>query len=376
MNIAEMADLLPHCGAKFEITHLIHDQKMTPAGSSRKSLAIRLLVVLFVLLGLATAAFFYFDGARRIAIASAPVKTAKFIEGDKAKAAAEELFWETLRAGNYAGIGEAMTLLKASYLENPNDPEVALHIALTHLWRVAERFRLGEDMRPSVTDDMVLARKYFEEAKRLNPEDHRIDGWLAGAMMGEGHIHGDQRLTREGYFVGRRGVENYPAFNLFSLSFVMANQPHDSPRFAEAVEGLFESMDIANHAVVDRSNPTIANDLEVRESEGDADTLRAVTNTWKAPFNAEGFFLVLGDFLVKKGDRKAAEIVYKNAQFKQTYQAWPYRHLLEKRLKEIDQNVARFRDFNPTPEALMEDGVVDRTVIFNTYGCAICHQAK
>jgi hypothetical protein len=269
-----------------------------------------------------------------------------------------------------------MTQLKAYYLENPNDPDVTLHIALLHLWRVAERFRLGEDMRPSVTDDIVLARKYFEEARRLNPGDHRIDGWLAGAMMGEGHIHGDKRLIREGYFIGKRGVKNYPAFNLFSLSFVMANQPHDSPRFAEAIEGLFESMDIANHGEVDRAKPTIANDLEVRESEPDKDTLRAVANTWNAPFNVEGFFLVLGDFLVKKGALEAAAIVYKNAQLKKTYPAWPFRSLLEKRLEDIDQNVARFREFKPTPETLMEPDAVNRSVIFNTCGCAICHQAK
>jgi hypothetical protein len=53
-----------------------------------------------------------------------------------------------------------MTWLKAAYLENPHDAKVAAHIGFLHIWRLSERRRL-ETIPPQITDDAVLARKYF-----------------------------------------------------------------------------------------------------------------------------------------------------------------------------------------------------------------------
>jgi len=269
-----------------------------------------------------------------------------------------------------------MVAQKAAYLENPRDPELALHIAHLHLWRIAERSRQGEAMLPTVVDDMTLARHYFLEAKKLAPDDARIDGWIGGATLGEGAIHGDRRQLLEGYFLLRESAERYPAFNLFSFAFVLGNRPHDDPRFDEAIDAMFRNMDITNHAPMDRSNPTIADKLEVRANESDPATKRAVGNTERAPHNVEGFFLAFGDMLVKKGDTRVARIVYENARLNPDYGKWPYRWLLEDRLENLEANVDRFRAFEPTREAMMAPEVWRRGIVLNSYPCMICHQAE
>ncbi len=335
----------------------------------------RPLLILLTVLGLAGTAFYFSGGPKRIAIAAAPAKTAEAKDTPEKKAA-EALFWEVFLAGDYGRLEEVMTPLKAAYLENPRDPDLALHAGLLHLWRLAERFRLGESVRPSITDDMILARKYLEEAKRLNPGDGRINGWLGGVMMGEGFLHGDDKLRVEGYFVAKQGVRDYPAFNHFSFAYALANQPPDSPRFIEAIESLYATMDISCHDRVDRTNPSIAPYAEVRQNEPDAAIRRAVTNTAIAPFNVQGFYLAFGDFLARAGRTQEAAIIYQNAQLDADYERWPFRHLLEDRLANLDENVKRFRDFELTREALWDPDLAKHANIFNSYNCVVCHQRE
>lgn len=341
--------------------------------ASRK--LIRPLLFLATLGGLGAMAFHAVDGPQRLIIRAQPKKQAQPSESSE-KQLAEERYWEIFRSGAYDRIDEAMLLQKAAYLASPLDPDLALHIAHLHLWRIAERSRLGKAMLPTITDDMVLARHYFQQAQELSPNDTRIKGWLSGTVMGEGAIHGDQRQMVEGFFLAREAAKEYPAFNLFSFAFLMSNRPHDSEPFEEAIGALFKSMEIANHGPMDRTNPTIANDLAVRIGESDERIRRAVANTWLAPHNVEGFFLVFGDLLVKKGDTRVARIIYENAKHSPDYEAWPYRDLLERRLQNLEKNVERFRAFQPTREALQQEDLIERAVIFNSRGCVICHQAS
>src|SRR5207253_1589278 len=88
------------------------------------------------------------------------------------------LFWQTLHGGAYEQIPAALTALKAAYLEDPHDAVTAAHIGWMHIWRLAERARL-DAVAPGITDDAVLARKYFEEAVRLNPAEARYRGFYA-----------------------------------------------------------------------------------------------------------------------------------------------------------------------------------------------------
>ena len=114
---------------------------------------------------------------------------------------ANKVFWETLHKGDYLNISKPMTLLKASYLQNPHNAKVAANIGFLHAWRLSERQRL-EKIPPQITDDVVLARKFFGESVKLDPKDARYLGFHSSMLMTEGKIHNDEYLTRKGYFQG------------------------------------------------------------------------------------------------------------------------------------------------------------------------------
>ena len=52
---------------------------------------------------------------------------------------------------------------------------------------------------------------------------------------------------------------------------------------------------------------------------------RVCWNSWIAPHNFEGFFLNMGDMLVKSGDWATAQKVYANAKLSSTYASWKHR---------------------------------------------------
>ena len=102
-----------------------------------------------------------------------------------------------------------MTLLKASYLQDPHNAKVAAHIGFLHAWRLSERQRL-DNIPPQITDDVVLARKFFGESVKLDPKDARYLGFHSSMLMIEGKIHNDEYLTRKGYFRGLDSINDWP----------------------------------------------------------------------------------------------------------------------------------------------------------------------
>ena len=69
---------------------------------------------------------------------------------------------------------------------------------------------------------------------------------------------------------------------------------------------------------------------------------RACLNSAKAPHNEEGFFLNMGDMLTKSGDWRTARKIYAAAKQSPDYAQWPYREVLEQRIRDAEANVAAF----------------------------------
>src|SRR4051794_13166090 len=107
----------------------------------------------------------------RIAVLLAPAKIAASTRTANA-IAADTVFWQTLHGGVYEQLPNAIEALTRAYVETPQDAITAAHLGWLHLWRVSEAARL-DSMPATITDDIVLARKYFEEAVALDPSDAR-----------------------------------------------------------------------------------------------------------------------------------------------------------------------------------------------------------
>ncbi len=303
------------------------------------------------------------SGCRAIAIGSAPAKTAQPSISEQATRA-RNAFWSALWNASYEELPGVIDQLTAAYLENPRDPEIALLSAHAHFWRIAE-FRRDSNAGPSITDHFIVAEKFFEEAKRLRPGDVRILGWLGGIKLTLGKLHGDERLKREGYFMLQEGVESFPEFNYFSLSYAMSALPPNDPRWGEVVEATWKTLDACTGSTFDRRNPDYSRFMAIESSYDRAGPKRVCWNSEIAPHNLEGFFMHMGDVLVKQGSSDAARRAYNNAKLSGTYESWKFKSMLEERIATVEGRAHAFRESDQKTWPPM--------MVQTTAACTGCH---
>src|SRR5262245_15895512 len=256
-----------------------------------------------------------------LAVKFAPKKTAKASDTELSRKA-HTYFLDSLRAGSYENLPEALRLLTAAYLQNPRDASISFHLGMAHLWKVAERAR-NPERDPTITDHLILADKYLSEAHRLDPSDARIPGFEGAVKMALGSIHQDEALKRRGYFTLKDGMKAYPEFNFFTMSFVLSNAPRADPKFEDAVDYAWKNVELCVGHPVARTAAGVR-DLaaDLRTAAGSTD--RACRNPPTAPHNVEGFLLHMGDIVVKQGDVETAREVYRLAKSAPSYASWPY----------------------------------------------------
>jgi hypothetical protein len=296
----------------------------------------------------------------RIAVMAAPAKEAATARSEAA-VKADELFWTTFHGGDYEGIDRSLEALTAAYLQAPDDAKTAGHIAWLHNWRVAERSRLTA-VPATITDNTTVARKYFAEAVKLDPSDARTRGFLAGHTIIEGTMHQDEKLVREGYFMMRDAIDAWPEFNMFTGGFVFSRLPADTPQFKEGLDWQWRTLDICVGGKIDRQNPDYTRYLSLETMEGPK---RACWNSWIAPHNLEGFFLNMGDMLVKAGEWQTAQKIYANAKLLKSYSAWKYQDVLQERIGNAEANVSAFN---------AAEGEGTPMMINSDFACMACHR--
>ncbi len=90
-------------------------------------------------------------------------------------------------------------------------------------------------------------------------------------------------------------------------------------------------------------------------------------NSWIAPHNFEGFFLNMGDMLVKAGDWQTAQKIYANGRLAKEYPLWKYRRVQEERIQQAQANVALFNASSNTMSKV-------RIMINAEFACMVCHR--
>lgn len=299
----------------------------------------------------------------RLAILSAPKKTMS-AERSQSAISADDFFWQHFHAGDYEKSDEILKILKAAFLENPNDGLLASHIGFTHAWRISERSRL-KNIPPNIVDEAILAEWYFDEALRLLPKDARIKGFLADMKMAVGTIFKDERKIREGYFLGQEAIKDWPEFNHFTIGYALSTKPASDEKFQEGLEGQWKTLDLCQEETFDRKNPDYSKVMLKEES---SKLIRKKSVCWNskiAPHNFEGFFMNMGDMLLKSGRKKDALVIYENAKLSKTFDQWPHKEVLLGRIAKAQQ---------------AEEGTPDRyapkpMMIDSQISCMACHQA-
>jgi len=303
------------------------------------------------------------SGCEQYAVSSTPKKK-PLVSNTPLTLQAEKNFWDTLHQGRYENLSHTIELLTRAYLQNPFDPRLASHLGFAHIWKITERGRLPE-VPASIVNEIILANKYFSDAVELNPHDPRILGFLADSRLVEGQIFKNERQQTRAFFMLKRAIRAWPQFNYFAAGYPMSTLPADSEHFKQGLEWQWKTLEVCAKHKIDRKNPDYSPYMKLETQQGPE---RACWNSWIAPHNFEGFFLNMGDMLVKNGDWQTAIKIYKNAMLAKSYSNWPFRALLENRIAHAKENVAYFQGSKIKPP--------EKTILFNSgYGCVACHQS-
>jgi tetratricopeptide (TPR) repeat protein len=309
------------------------------------------------------AACCFLSACENIAVLTTPAKKPIPSHSQLARDAQNQ-FWTTLHQGNYAQIDNTKRLLMAAYLENPNDPQIAAHLGFLHIWQLTERNR-EKDLSPTIVDNAILSQKYFSDAVELAPEEARYLGFLGDSQLATGNIFHDEREEVHGYFTLKKAIRMWPEFNYFTAGYVMSSLPAKSKQFKEGLAWQWDTLDLCAMQPVSHANPDFS---PYMINETQSGPKRACWNSWIAPYNFEGFFLNMGDMLVKAGDWQTAIKIYQNATLASNYSTWPYRSLLEDHIYNAKANVKFFQN-----EKLATSS--NERILFNSgYGCVACHQ--
>lgn len=278
---------------------------------------------------------------------------------------ANNFFWFAFNNGRYDLIDQVLEALVGAYLNDPGDALTAGFIGTTHLWRLSEQSRLAE-IPATITDSIVLGRKYLKRSVDLYPNAILL-GQLGALTMAEGQIDTNDALSKDGLNKLMRSVKDWPEFNLFTPGYLFSRMlPPEDENFQKGLEMWWEDYEICVGEKVDRSNPDFTPFLSREVHTG---RKRVCWNNEKAPHNLEGWFMNMGDMLVKAGDWSTARKIYANARVIPSYSTWKFKGELEERINDVQLNINRF---NAAPDG--SNGEYKPVMSASPYACAVCHQ--
>lgn len=274
---------------------------------------------------------------------------------------AKRFFWQTFHQNNKTELNKAEHLLMRAYLQNTNDPNITALVGFLHIWKLTERDNTHPD--PLIVNQIHLAQDYFEKAHELSPKNPIYLGFLGDTYLVEGQVFKDKRAEVKGYFLLKDAIAQWPEFNYFTAGYPMSTLSPKDKHFKEGLEWQWDTLDRCAGKKINRNNPSFAPYMYKETITGNK---RACWNSWAAPHNFEGFFMNMGDMLVKSGDWQTAIKIYNNAKLSKNYHQWPYRQMLEKRILNAKANVQYFNQQSIS---------ADRAIMFNSgHGCMACHQ--
>lgn len=275
------------------------------------------------------------------------------------------VFFDHFHASRYSQSPGAAAALDAAALANPGVGRPSLDRALAHLWHVVEAGRDPAQDPAALGAEAGTLVPLFETAQRNNPDDPRVGCFLGTTMITAGEGSQDAALIQRGHAVLDAAIAAWPEFNLFCRALVYDNLPVDHPEFAKAADAYFDTLDACFDEPVDRTRPDVTPYLNQATDRG---RKRACWNDWIAPHNAEGFYLHMGDVLVKAGQVEAARVTYQNATLIREYPSWPFKAVLAERMSaDLEARAALYRDADPSNDPVIGDA--------SPKFCSYCHSA-
>jgi hypothetical protein len=205
-----------------------------------------------------------------------------------------------------------------------------------HLWRA-----VGSDAPLAQQfNDVSPALKLLERGHELNPNEPHIGPFLGITQMGFGNVANDDKWREKGRKTIEDSIPLYAPYVNGVLMQGLGAVPRNHPYFADAtkvVRSVFEGCG-GSHA--QRAELSIT--YPKSSALGTCWNGGIVSHVW------EGAQLIAGDIFVKAGDAEQGRRLYNAAKLSPTYDHWPFRQVLDRRISEADERMALYLDGDDT----------------------------
>ncbi|MGV3602617.1 MAG: hypothetical protein ACO1N1_15500 [Dyadobacter fermentans] len=278
-----------------------------------------------------------------------------------------EYFWEQFHSGNISNVKTMISRLEKQYAGDSTNVVVAAHLGFANFWVLSEGMRSTQPLG-SIPDYINNAYKYFGRAYQLNTNDKRILGFLSNAEMAWSSLQPQPGPVQQSAMQkGQESIAAWPEFNKFTIGIGYTSLPPQADAYKYALELQWTTLEDCYTSPIDRSNPNIRHILNRDLSGHNLGKDRACYNNWLAPHNIEGYFLNMGDMIVKTGDHAMAVKIYELAKASPDYNNWVFKDVLEKRITNAQQNTVKFLDET-------QQGIDNVMIAGSGALCMSCHQ--
>jgi len=273
--------------------------------------------------------------------------------------------WDNLQSGQYNNIAQAIEEIKPALALEPGELQANKAVGFLRTWQLGELYRLDTPDLGQLILGLDEASAHFARALE-HENDPRLtifkstNEYMAAKQLGNTALE----METKAQFI--EAVETWPELNYFVGGTMLSifSQPGD-PEFSQALEYMWQSVDLCAGEVVNRADPLPQMRARIRDERREG-LARACSNSWLAPHSFEGFWLFFGDLLTKNGDLDLARAMYEFTQTAQNYERWPFKHVLEDRLANLQHNAMNFRlpvaEQDPKYHPVAE------------WSCTVCHQ--
>ena len=275
-----------------------------------------------------------------------------------------DAFWDAFLAQRYVDLPGVTAQLDADATAHPADAWATELSAIARLWQIAEARRDPSLTAAQIPPIALAAEHRLQQANALLADDPLLLGRIGSLEVAIGAVLHDATRIDAGKADLDRSVALYPEFALFNRARIFFDLPSD-PQAADRVEDFWRKLDACAGEPVDRTAFDLRRYLGRATAEGPQ---RVCWNTPHTPHGVEGFFVYMGDALLKRGDAASAKQIYSNARYSPQYASWPFQALLEQRISDADAWAARLTDADPSNDPVLINA--------SATACASCHAAR
>lgn len=283
------------------------------------------------------------------------------------EAALEKRFFTSFQSHRYNDIDELLGVYKEYATRNPNSVYALGRLAYLNLWRWNERYTMDE-VPINTTKALNDCVTYFDRVLPLGPKQMVNRAFGTSCKLLSGLVAQKLDVLLEANQLAGEAINGLAEFALFSVSYSFQVAPIDSKRFQVGTAMLMRLLDVCMGQNIDRNN------LDLRPYLGNLVKKQApyqsyCLNTYMSPHSREGLYLTIGDVLLKAGNLAGAKAMYENIKASPGFSTWPFKGLVEERLKEPEKFQ---KDFNITLNGLKRP-THNLMAIAGEYSCSICH---